>query len=197
LNTGTINNSSTFPPASYPDWIAKWWRWINIIPKIENPANDDTGENCTQKQSGPVWFLAGTLSKKAERKCEIPGGKALLFPIITTEMPRELYKDTNDMTSAAISEMDGVTDLEFHITVGRLRDWKIARVLTPPYEVTYIPDGIYEVTGLKVETTTQTEAVSDGYWVFSESLNAGDYGFTFRGKSPTFENAVTYRLHVS
>src|SRR3954454_15050615 len=34
-------------------------------------------------QRGPVWFLGGVSpGGAAERRCSVPGGKALLFPII-------------------------------------------------------------------------------------------------------------------
>jgi hypothetical protein len=41
---------------SYGEWTAKWWQWGYSIPKDINPAYDDTGKNCAQKQNGPVWF---------------------------------------------------------------------------------------------------------------------------------------------
>src|SRR6476659_4355633 len=47
---------------SYGEWTAKWWQWLYSIQREVNPANDDTGKNCAQDQSGPVWFLAGSTS---------------------------------------------------------------------------------------------------------------------------------------
>src|SRR4029078_3606185 len=55
-----------FPLDSIPynmtwgDWSAEWWRWLMSIPMEKNPANDTTGINCAENQSGPVWFLAGS-----------------------------------------------------------------------------------------------------------------------------------------
>jgi hypothetical protein len=66
------NDHSNFPTYSvfsadskpynltYGEWTAKWWQWGYSIPKNINPAYDNTGKNCAQKQNGPVWFLAGT-----------------------------------------------------------------------------------------------------------------------------------------
>jgi hypothetical protein len=45
---------------TYGEWTARWWQWGYSIPKNINPAYDDTGKNCAQKQNDPVWFLAGT-----------------------------------------------------------------------------------------------------------------------------------------
>ena len=39
---------------TYDEWTAKWWQWGYSIPKDINPAYDDTGKNCAQKQNGPV-----------------------------------------------------------------------------------------------------------------------------------------------
>jgi hypothetical protein len=36
------------------------------IPQENNPAADETGKNCDQKQSGSVWFLASTKGCTAE-----------------------------------------------------------------------------------------------------------------------------------
>ena len=52
----------------------------------DNPAADNTGKNCGQKQSGPVWFLASTTGGSAATFMYLlPAGKALLFPIINSE----------------------------------------------------------------------------------------------------------------
>ena len=61
---------------SYGDWTAKWWQWAVSIPKDINPGADMTGKNCVLKQSGPVWFLAGTFGGPATRTCTIPGWKS-------------------------------------------------------------------------------------------------------------------------
>jgi hypothetical protein len=49
-----------------------------------NPIVDNTGKHAGINQGGPVWFLAGTPgdNKIPIRKCIVPYGKALLFPVI-------------------------------------------------------------------------------------------------------------------
>src|SRR5215211_1598771 len=86
--TNPVNNSSMgstptpFPAdtiqynVTYSDWTARWWQWLTSIPLDRNPAADETGENCDEGQSGPVWFLAGTFGGPNERVCTIPAGKA-------------------------------------------------------------------------------------------------------------------------
>lgn len=59
-----------YPPDSepygltYADWSARWWQWVSSIVETDSPLNDDTGKNCGNNQSGPVWFLAGTSGGK-------------------------------------------------------------------------------------------------------------------------------------
>jgi hypothetical protein len=70
---------------SYGEWSAKWWQWAVALPAAENPITDTTGQFCNKNQDGKVWFLAGTAGGSVARKCTIPAGKAILFPIITAE----------------------------------------------------------------------------------------------------------------
>jgi hypothetical protein len=70
---------------TYGEWTAKWWQWGYSIPKNINPAYDDTGKNCAQKQNGPVWFLAATYGHSVNRICNTPAGKAILFLILNSE----------------------------------------------------------------------------------------------------------------
>ena len=55
------------------------------IPKNINPAYDDNGRHCAEKQNGPVWFLAGTYGHSVFRHCDIPSGKTILLPILNSE----------------------------------------------------------------------------------------------------------------
>jgi hypothetical protein len=50
-----------------------------------NPAAEETGKNCDQKQSGSVCFLASTKGGSAERECTIPAGKAVPWVPINIE----------------------------------------------------------------------------------------------------------------
>src|SRR5690242_6912625 len=45
---------------TYGDWSTVWWQSILSIPIDKNPLKDNTGKDCSQGQSGPIWFLAGT-----------------------------------------------------------------------------------------------------------------------------------------
>ncbi|HEU5229311.1 MAG TPA: hypothetical protein VFU49_15955, partial [Ktedonobacteraceae bacterium] len=67
------------PPSSHPfgrtygEWSNAWWQWAFSIPTPVNPLLDTTGAHCSEGQSGPVWFLAGTItSGPVTRHCTIP-----------------------------------------------------------------------------------------------------------------------------
>jgi hypothetical protein len=71
-NVDSTSNLSVFSSDSKPynftygEWTARWRQWGYSIPKNINPAYDDTGKNCAQKQNDPVWFLAGTYGHSVE-----------------------------------------------------------------------------------------------------------------------------------
>ena len=82
------NIVAVFPPDSrpynltYSEWTSKWAQWEFSMPEAVNPAVDDTGKNCANNQTGPVWFLAGTFGGAVTRQCTIPSDRAILVPII-------------------------------------------------------------------------------------------------------------------
>src|SRR6266496_2548805 len=81
------SNIGVFEPSSktYAQWCAEWCEWLLSIPKGNNPVFDDTGQNSAHNQKGSVWFLAGTTGGHAHRKCIIPAGMGILFPIVEKE----------------------------------------------------------------------------------------------------------------
>src|SRR6266568_2095937 len=97
---GSGGNSGIFPPNSSPygktygEWSAEQWKWLFSIPLSISPANDFTGANGAQGQSGPVWFLAGSFCPEPPTPCSnftltriltVPAGKPLFFPILDAE----------------------------------------------------------------------------------------------------------------
>src|SRR5919108_6168640 len=109
-----------FPPDSQPygltygEWTAKWWQWAHSIPAANNPMLDQTGKDCAQaqNQTGPVWFLAGTGAGSAERTCTIPGGKAILLPIINTANVRTAGETQEQLLAGVKEYQDKVTTLD-------------------------------------------------------------------------------------
>jgi hypothetical protein len=61
------------------EWSVKWWQWALEIPASTNPMLDG---DCEQGQQGPVWFLTGVWGGgTADRVCDVPRGKYILFSI--------------------------------------------------------------------------------------------------------------------
>lgn len=98
-----------------------WWQWTVTMPKALSPVRDKTGQHCAVGQTGNVWFLAGGFgTSKIKRRCEIPAGKYLFFPVINMlyytpegekdtcdEVKKDAALNNDELLSIAV-ELDGV-----------------------------------------------------------------------------------------
>jgi hypothetical protein len=91
-------NAAVMPPSSnphghsYAEWSAMHWQWLYSMPVDKNPVFDTA--DCSEGQSGKVWFLGGTFALTVvepgvnlglvERDCTIPPGTSLFFRSSTT-----------------------------------------------------------------------------------------------------------------
>jgi len=135
--------------------------WVLSIPKADNPGNDKTGISSTLKQEGPVWFLVGTFENMqvAERTCHIPIGKAILFPVITSEKNNLEFPELKtelELRLRAKDAIDRVTNFSASIDGVKVEGLHNFRVQSPLFEVTFPENNIYEVLPSTVHT------VSDG-----------------------------------
>jgi hypothetical protein len=198
--TNPVNNSSmSSTPTPYPvdtvqhnltygEWTARWWQWVLSIPEDRNPTLDETGENCDEGQSGPVWFLTGTFGGLIVRNCEIPAGKSILFPVMNAECSKHEYPELqteSDLRGCAVSSNDGVTELMVTIdgqpiSEQQLRSYRIQSSL---FELN-LPEGNI-ISGQQ----GSTQAVSDGFWVFLPPLASGAHDIHFRGAMIDFTTA--------
>jgi hypothetical protein len=178
---------------SYVKWTEKWWQWAFSIPKDQSPLIDKTGENCSNGQEGPVWYLAGTTTdiSNAQRRCIVPYGKSILFPIIVSqfsrsEMPtmdrvslvRYTAEDINQ-TSLLQVTVDGVT-LD-HLSKHRIQSY---------FKLDLIDGNIWDI------PSGPTWAASDGFWVFLRPLTKGKHTISFHGVEPNFETKVSYDIVI-
>src|SRR6478735_4849920 len=81
---------------TYGQWSGAQWAWELQVPTsptsdqviVPNAGTAATPEpvDCTLRQTGNVWFLAGTTFFQnyttAYRSCTIPAGKFLFFPLV-------------------------------------------------------------------------------------------------------------------
>ena len=120
----SINNQYVFTIDSkpygltYSEWTAKWWQWAFSAPEEANPVLDEDGKNCAQRQSGPVWFLAGTFGGSVVRECTIPTEKSIMFPILNSECSYAEYpslKTESELRDCAKTSQNKITQLEASI----------------------------------------------------------------------------------
>jgi hypothetical protein len=78
---------------SYGEWSAAWWQWALSMPAAKHPLFDTA--QCSEGQTGPVWFLGGNFCSDVnlpgctpgvvERSCAVPADTALFFPVVNSE----------------------------------------------------------------------------------------------------------------
>jgi hypothetical protein len=200
MNKASYNGLELYAPNSrpfgrtYAEWTARWWQWVLSIAKTENPLVDENGKNCANNQSGPVWFLAGTLKGPAERSCIIPADKAILFPVINVEASVAEGDGTTDEELAARAkfEMDQITDMRAMISGTNVNEVKQYRIQSPSFNVTLPTDNVL---GLPAQTT---KMISEGYWLFLKPLEPGKYDLNSFGSclAGRIKIGISYRLTI-
>jgi hypothetical protein len=181
---------------TYAEWGKKWYEWMHSIKRDENPAIDTNGRNCALKQSGPVWFLAGTVGGSATRICTIPAGKDIFFPIINEMSTATQYKKSGqDLIKHSSSIIDQVIRKEVKVDDEKLEGSGLDpyRVQTGLFNVTLPDDNVCGV------AAGPTEAVCDGYWVMirHEALGPGKHTLHSIGEQTDgFRTEVTYSLSI-
>jgi hypothetical protein len=165
---------------TYGQWTVKWWQWLVSIPTDNSPAADETGIHAAVNQTDPsVWFLAGTFGgKSVYRKCAIPAGRSVLFPVINYEMnaiERPDLKRDPDLIRHVVEDEDDVLNLQCIIDSQTIQ---VYRVSSDPI---IFPITIHENNPFNTSGGTTTRATSDGYWVFLKSLEPGEHDLYFAG----------------
>jgi hypothetical protein len=173
---------------TFGQWTIKWWTWLMSIPSNVNPASDTTGINCAQGQNGPVWFLAGSTTGKAERSCTVPADKAIFFPIIDSECSYAEYpklKTESELRSCAISQNDQATRIDTIVDGVSLQNSQIPRVQSPLFSFKFPPNNIFGA------TPGDSQSVADGYYVFLKPLPVGKHEVSFKAVIAQFTTTGT------
>jgi hypothetical protein len=199
-NPGAFPANSKPYGLSYGDWSVKWWQWLLPITSSMNPINDKTGATCTQGQSGPVWFLTGSLGGHAERSCTIPAGKAIFFPILSAECSYaedSTLKNEAQLSSCAVNSVQGGIG---HVTVDGVdfQNLQTYEVQSPLFGFTFPKDNIFGA------NPGPTQSVSYGNFLMLQPMNPGNHTVHFGGvvlANPTlgtqsFATDATYHLVV-
>ncbi len=197
--------------ASDPQATA-WTRWVMALPYSTGPINDPTGAACASNQGGKYWFLAGTAGGSAERACDVPAEKHLVFPLLNwfCAFFPELYPDDEavaqgvaEMVAAAASLPDGVCELTLKLDgVDLLADLDAANelfgVTEDAFAVEANDDHFASAEGF---AGGQIPAITAGYYVRLKPLAPGDHVLEFGGALCTdgevdFVTHTRYELHV-
>jgi len=193
--------TSLFPPSSQPygvslsGWCARWWHWLLSIPKYVNPVVDETGEFSSQFQNDPnVWYLAGTFGGSVVRRCNVPKGKAIIFPVINYEASLADEPDLSDPKQLEIKckqEIDNIGRLYCYVD-GQIIDLAQYRIACRAFKIEIPSDNCLSV------KSGQTSMASDGYWLFLQPLPRGkhviqSFGSCLAGK---IKIGCDYRLIV-
>lgn len=175
----TLKYNEEFYGLTYGEWTAKWWKWAYSIPSNVHPAYDNNGEYCGQNQTGPVWFLAGSFGFPVKRQCVITAETAILFPILNSECSYAEYstlKTERDLRECAKNIQDQVVNVKASVNATKLQNLEKFRIQSHIFNFTLPKNNIL---GLPPQNT---QAVSDGNWVFLKPLPVGKYEIRFRGE---------------
>lgn len=196
--------------------VIGWVRWVGGLPYQAGPIFDETGEQCAEGQSGPVWYLPGTAGGSVERTCTIPHGKTLVFPLLNYYgvMP-ESYYSTPEAQEAYLADFAATAELLQQVTcslevtldgvplyssdLAELADETWIAALEP-FDVSLpdTTDNIGDWYGIAGGTHPATGV---GYYARLSPLAPGDHTLSFGGTLCSdgelwFETFATYSLHV-
>lgn len=162
------------------DLSAAWWQWAMAAPPETNPVEDATGEHCAVGQQGNVWFLAGGFgSSRISRRCVVPAGRFLFFPIITTAYwPAQgeiMYSCDQARRNAAVNN-EGARELFVEVDGVALADPKRLRAAT---------GDCFDILAKADPSSRPYQAypsAADGYWVLLAPLARGNHTVRFGGR---------------
>ena len=170
---------------SQVEWSQAYQQWVASFPRDAGPLGDASGALCATRQSGAVWFLAGSeATAPVTRKCSIPAGKSLFVPIASTV--ERLGGKASDC--AALAQL--------------ARETIAQKVSEPALEVDGQPlEGLALhrlATGacFRLGPPDAPQAVADGYYVMLRPLEPGAHTVVFGAKFGAATRSTTYRLDV-
>jgi len=174
---------------SQGEWSAIWWQWAYSFDEEESPVADRVGDKCAADQEGSVWFLAGVYgSAPVKRRCVVPAGKYLFFPIInymvTSNPPGA--RSCQALTSSAQALTDRAIDLTLIVDGVEVRDLNAFRQVSP---------GCFNL-GERVDEDLFPTA-ANGYFVMLKPLAPGRHTLKWGGVLDSMRQAVVYELNVT
>lgn len=158
------------------EYANMWWQWTNTMGKKESPVIDRAGDKCGVNQSGNVWFLAGGYgSSKISRKCVIPEGKHIFFPIINMAYwPRQGRTITCErVKKGAALNNDNLLLINAELDGNQIPEVSKYRIKS---------DKCFDLLGLipkKLNAPKIFPSATDGYWLMLKPLTKGKHTLKF------------------
>jgi hypothetical protein len=177
---------------SQAEWSKRWWQWAGSFDDEDSPVADRTGKYCHLKQSGPVWFLAGTYgTQRTVRTCRVPRDKYLFFPLINfVAMPEE---GSRAICASYVEAARSITDRPFNLLLDldgrRMQDLATYRQMTKE---------CFDMGALAEPKERIFPSAANGYYVMLRPLSPGKHLLNFGGSlpGPGMSQAITYTLIV-
>lgn len=165
-------------------WSQAWWQWAASFDDAQSPVADQTGELCGAKQSGPVWFLAGTYgTRRTVRLCKVPKGKHLFFPLINYVVTRPVDRDVScqSVMHSAARLTDDASALVLEIDGKRMKGLQAHRQ----------PSKCFNIAERSTPKQFVFPSAANGYYVMLKPLTPGTHVINFGGALPNMLQAVT------
>lgn len=146
-----------------------WWQWVTNAPDMTDPLADEEGDFCGYGQKGRVWFLSGSYStQKVTRRCTIPAGKYIFFPVINMMMWDEPEGQSCSQLRADVkTAIDTVRNLEVAVD---------GRSVENVQQYRYATGDCFNIPG------DTDHYASDGYWILLKPFPVGRHSVHFRGQ---------------
>ncbi|MEU2549730.1 hypothetical protein ABZ618_30615 [Streptomyces roseolus] len=102
---------------------ARWWQWALSAPDEASPVADRTGAHAAWRQPDDLWFLAGTYGGRVVRRCDIPAGRPVFFPVLNVHHSKRYSRKPLSLD---------VTRAEAHLNGAPL---PLREFIAPPFRV--------------------------------------------------------------
>jgi len=177
---------------SQGEWSSLWWQWAGSFDDSDSPVADRTGRFCQSKQTGPVWFLAGTYgTQRTVRTCKVPKDKYLFFPLINyvvmPESGEACATCCANYTNEARNITDAPSDLILEVDGTRVERLQTYRQVSP---------ACFDMGARSNPPQRIFPSAANGYYVMLKPLAPGKHVLNFGGRLPGMSQAVTYTLEV-
>jgi len=194
---------------TYGRWAVEWMQWAQGTPAATNPISDLTGESCSQRQVGDVWFLAGSWynAGHVERSCEIPAGKSLFFPLINGGYGAFLNDPPDTRTEEFVRKAAACT-VPAQISVW-IDDFKVPRPLqyftgksgslSPLFNLQLPPGNLFSDDTAVIPELLLSPSAEQGYYLFVQPLPPGKHTIRWvaTGCQPNASQDIIWHLRVA